>query len=171
MGRRLVPLTLDNLPDLPPRRCRSCVFWELDPVSGEAAVKGGTADREKEAWISGVLLEWGGSCGRVVYVDDVPAGFVLYAPPPAYVPRATAFPTSPVSPPDAVQLMTALIMPGYQGQGLGRVMVQTVAKDLIRRGFKRSRPSGTRGGRSRPVYCLPTIFCPWGGSRRCGHTR
>ena len=27
-------------------------------------------------------------------------------------------------------------MPGYQGQGLGRVMVQTVAKDLLRRGFK-----------------------------------
>ncbi|WP_326659982.1 GNAT family N-acetyltransferase [Streptomyces sp. NBC_00385] len=132
MGRRLVPLTLDNLPDLP-QRCRSCVFWELDPVRGDAAVKGGRAEREKESWISAVLLEWG-SCGRVVYVDDVAAGFVLYAPP-AYVPRATAFPTSPVSP-DAVQLMTALILPGYQGQGLGRVMVQTVAKDLIRRGFK-----------------------------------
>lgn len=27
-------------------------------------------------------------------------------------------------------------MPGYQGQGLGRVMVQTVAKDLLRRGFR-----------------------------------
>ncbi|WLQ49578.1 GNAT family N-acetyltransferase [Streptomyces poriferorum] len=132
MGRRLVPLTLDNLSDLP-QPCRSCVFWELDPVRGDAAVKGGRAEREKESWISAVLLEWG-SCGRVVYVDDVPAGFVLYAPP-AYVPRATAFPTSPVSP-DAVQLMTALILPGYQGQGLGRVMVQTVAKDLIRRGFK-----------------------------------
>ncbi|MFJ8882257.1 GNAT family N-acetyltransferase [Streptomyces sp. NPDC102402] len=132
MGRRLVPLTLDNLPDLP-RRCRSCVFWELDPVSGEAAVKEGRPEAEKEAWISAVLLEWG-SCGRVVYVDDVAAGFVLYAPP-AYVPRSTAFPTSPVSP-DAVQLMTALIVPGFQGQGLGRVMVQTVAKDLLRRGFK-----------------------------------
>ncbi|MGW6203112.1 GNAT family N-acetyltransferase [Streptomyces sp. NPDC055089] len=132
MGRRLVPLTLDNLSDLP-QPCRSCVFWELDPVRGDAAVKGGRAEREKESWISAVLLEWG-SCGRVVYVDDVPAGFVLYAPP-AYVPRATAFPTSPVSP-DAVQLMTALILPGYQGQGLGRVMVQTVAKDLISRGFK-----------------------------------
>ncbi|WP_405903204.1 GNAT family N-acetyltransferase [Streptomyces sp. NBC_00656] len=132
MGRRLVPLTLDNLSDLP-QPCRSCVFWELDPVRGDAAVKGGRAEREKESWLSAVLLEWG-SCGRVVYVDDVPAGFVLYAPP-AYVPRATAFPTSPVSP-DAVQLMTALILPGYQGQGLGRVMVQTVAKDLIRRGFK-----------------------------------
>lgn len=132
MGRRLVPLTLDNLPDLP-KRCRACVFWELDPVSGEAAVRAGKPELEKEAWISAVLLEWG-SCGRVAYVDDVPAGFVLYAPP-AYVPRSTAFPTSPVSP-DAVQLMTSRILPGFQGQGLGRVLVQTVAKDLVRRGFK-----------------------------------
>ncbi|GGJ82320.1 GNAT family N-acetyltransferase [Streptomyces camponoticapitis] len=132
MGRRLVPLTLDNLPDLP-QRCRECVFWELDPVRGEAAVRAGRAREEKEAWISAVLLEWG-SCGRLAYVDDVPVGFVLYAPP-AYVPRATAFPTSPVSP-DAVQLMTGWIMPGYRGQGLGRVMVQTVAKDLLRREFK-----------------------------------
>ncbi|MFJ6541898.1 N-acetyltransferase family protein [Streptomyces sp. NPDC003656] len=132
MGRRLVPLTLDNLKDLP-QRCRSCVFWELDPVSGEAAVKAGTAAGEKEAWISAVLLDWG-SCGRAVYVDDVPVGFVLYAPP-AYVPRSAAFPTSPVSP-DAVQLITAFVLPGYQGQGLGRTLVQAVAKDLLRRGFK-----------------------------------
>ncbi|MET8858234.1 MULTISPECIES: GNAT family N-acetyltransferase [unclassified Streptomyces] len=132
MGRRFVPLTLDNLPDLP-QRCRTCVFWELDPVSGEAALKAGTSTVEKESWISSVLLDWG-SCGRVAYVDEVPVGYVLYAPP-AYVPRSTAFPTSPVAP-DAVQLMTSFIMPGYQGQGLGRVLVQTVAKDLIRRGFK-----------------------------------
>jgi GNAT superfamily N-acetyltransferase len=132
MGRRLVPLTLDNLPDLP-KRCRSCVFWELDPVSGEAAVQAGKPELEKEAWISAVLLEWG-SCGRVAYVDDIPAGFVLYAPP-AYVPRSLAFPTSPVAA-DAVQLMTARILPGYQGQGLGRVLVQTVAKDLVQRGVR-----------------------------------
>ncbi|MEU6538855.1 GNAT family N-acetyltransferase [Streptomyces sp. NPDC047000] len=132
MGRRVVPLTLDNLQDLP-RRCRSCVFWELDPVSGAAAVRTGTAALEKESWISAVLLDWG-SCGRVAYVDDSPVGFVLYAPP-AYVPRSAAFPTSPVSP-DAVQLMTSFILPGFQGQGLGRVMVQTVAKDLLRRSFK-----------------------------------
>ncbi len=132
MGRRLVPLTLDNLQDLP-ERCQACVFWELDPVSGEAAVKAGTPALEKEAWISAVLLDWG-SCGRVDYVDEEPVGYVLYAPP-ADVPRSTAFPTSPVSS-DAVQLMTSFIMPGYQGQGLGRVMVQAVAKDLLRRGFK-----------------------------------
>jgi GNAT superfamily N-acetyltransferase len=132
MGRQLVPLTLDNLPDLP-KRCRGCVFWELDPVSGEAAAKAGRPELEKESWISAVLLDWG-SCGRVVYVDGRPAGFVLYAPP-AYVPRSGAFPTSPVSP-DAVQLITAYLLPEFQGQGLGRVMVQTVAKDLLRRGFR-----------------------------------
>ncbi|MEU5033307.1 GNAT family N-acetyltransferase [Streptomyces rubiginosohelvolus] len=148
MGRRLVPLTLDNLPDLP-ERCRSCVFWELDPVSGEAAVKAGKPEQEKEAWISAVLLEWG-SCGRVVYVDDVPVGFVLYAPP-AYVPRSTAFPTSPVSP-DAVQLITGLIVPEYQGQGLGRVMVQTVAKDVLRRGFKAIESFGD--ARSEQATCV-----------------
>jgi GNAT superfamily N-acetyltransferase len=132
MGRQLVPLTLDNLPDLP-HRCRSCVYWELDPVSGEAAAKAGRPELEKESWISAVLLDWG-SCGRVVHVDGRPAGFVLYAPP-AYVPRSAVFPTSPVSP-DAVQLITAYLLPEFQGQGLGRVMVQTVAKDLIRRGFR-----------------------------------
>ncbi|MFE9251920.1 GNAT family N-acetyltransferase [Streptomyces sp. NPDC007088] len=132
MGRRLVPLTLDNLTDLP-APCQGCVFWELDPVRGEAAVRHGNAPSEKESWISAVLLEWG-SCGRVIYVDEVPAGFVMYAPP-DYVARSTAFPTSPVSP-DAVQLMTARINPEFQGQGLGRVLVQTVAKDLLRRHFK-----------------------------------
>ncbi|GAA3722955.1 GNAT family N-acetyltransferase [Streptomyces tremellae] len=150
MGRRLVPLTLDNLSDLP-GPCRSCVFWELDPVRGEAAVNGGTAEDEKEAWISSVLLEWG-SCGRVAYVDEVPVGFVLYAPP-AYVPRSTAFPTSPASP-DACLLMASRIIPAYQGQGIGRVLVQTVAKDLIRREFKAIEAFGNARWQ-RPACVLP----------------
>ncbi|MBB1255371.1 GNAT family N-acetyltransferase [Streptomyces sp. OF3] len=132
MGRRLVPLTLDNLSELP-SACRRCVFWELDAVNGRAATEQGRAEEEKEAWLSGVLLDWG-SCGRIVYVDDAPAGFVLYAPP-AYVPRSELFPTSPVSA-DAAQLVTARLLPLFRGQGLGRVLVQTVAKDLLRRDFK-----------------------------------
>jgi hypothetical protein len=64
----------------------------------------------------------------------VPAGFVLYAPP-AYVPRSIAFPTSPVSP-DAVLLMTANVVSEFAGGGLGRMLVQGVAKDLTKRGVK-----------------------------------
>lgn len=132
MSRRLVNVTLDNLGDLPPR-CRSCVFWELDPVAGERACDAGSADLEKEAWVSDTLLEWG-SCGQLAYVDGVPAGYVLYAPP-AYVPRSVAFPTSPVSS-DAILLMTARLVPEFRGAGLGRMLVQAVARDAARRGIK-----------------------------------
>ena len=132
MSRRLVAITLDNLDDLP-RRCRSCAFWELDPVGRSRAEEAGDTSLEKEAWVSATLLEWG-SCGKLAYVDGVPAGFVLYAPP-AYVPRGVAFPTSPVSS-DAVLLMTAHVIPEFAGGGLGRMLVQSVAKDLTRRGIR-----------------------------------
>ena len=138
--RRLASITLDNLDDLP-TRCRSCVFWELDPVAGERACAAGSADLEKEAWLSDTLLEWG-SCGQLLYVDGVPAGYVLYAPA-AYVPRSVAFPTSPVSP-DAVLLMTARLMPEFTGAGLARTLVQAVARDASRRGIKAIEAFGRR---------------------------
>jgi hypothetical protein len=132
VSRRVASITLDNLDDLP-SKCRRCVFWELDPVSQARALEEGDPALEKEAWVSSILLEWG-SCGKIVYVDGVPAGYMLYAPP-RYVPRSFAFPTSPVSA-DAVLLMTAHIIPDFAGGGLGRVLVQSLAKDLTRRGAK-----------------------------------
>jgi GNAT superfamily N-acetyltransferase len=132
MTRRLVNVTLDNLDDLP-SRCRRCVFWELDPVAGTRAIEAGDPELEKEAWVSAALLEWG-SCGKLAYVDGVAAGFILYAPP-SYVPRSVAFPTSPVSA-DAALLMTASVVPEFAGGGLGRLLVQGAAKDLLRRNTK-----------------------------------
>ncbi|MDQ1625780.1 MAG: hypothetical protein QOJ49_1278 [Actinomycetota bacterium] len=132
MSRRLANLTLDNLDDLP-RPCRRCVFWELDPIGRQVADEAGDPGLEKEAWLSATLLDWG-SCGKIVYVDSLPAGYVLYAPS-VHVPRSLAFPTSPVSG-DAVLLMTALVLPEFTGGGLGRMLVQGAAKDLTRRGVK-----------------------------------
>ena len=132
MSRRLASITLDNLDDLP-SRCRRCVFWELDPVGYSRAHEEGDPALEKEAWISSVLLEWG-SCGEIAYVDGVPAGYMLYAPP-HLVPRSVAFPTSPVSA-DAVLLMTAHVLGEFAGGGLGRMLVQGAAKDMTRRGVK-----------------------------------
>ena len=139
MARRLVNLTLDNLGDLP-TRCRSCVFWELDPAAGKQAHESGGTDLEKEAWLSDTLLEWG-SCGKLVYVDNRPAGFALFAPP-SYIPRSLAFATSPPSP-DAVLLMTARLMPEFAGRGLGRVLVQGVAAEVARRGLRAIEAFGT----------------------------
>ncbi|MGQ0467125.1 MAG: GNAT family N-acetyltransferase [Sporichthyaceae bacterium] len=132
MTRRLVNVTLDNLEELP-SRCRACVFWELDPAARDRAMAAGDPAFDKEAWVSATLLEWG-SCGKLIQVGGVTAGYVMYSPP-GYVPRSVAFPTSPVSP-DAVLLTTAFISPEFLGQGLGRMLVQGVAKDLVRRNVK-----------------------------------
>ena len=131
-GRNLVPLTLDTLEQLPVR-CRECVFWELDPVAADSACRSGTTAFEKEAWLSAALLEWG-SVGRIALVDEVAAGYLMYAPP-HLVPRSVAFPTSPVSG-DAVLLMGGRVLDEFGGGGIGRMLVQGVAKDLTRRGVR-----------------------------------
>jgi ribosomal protein S18 acetylase RimI-like enzyme len=132
VGRRFIPLTLDNLDDIG-QPCRSCIFWELDEVAGRRAIEAGDPVLEKEAWLSAVLLEWG-SCGSVGYTTDTPAGYLIYAPP-TFVPRAAMFPTSPISA-DAIQLVTARVIPEFRGQGFGWALVQTAARDLVRRGAK-----------------------------------
>src|SRR5256885_11087120 len=152
MSRRIVNITLDNLGDLP-LKCRKCVFWELDPVSRERAEESGDLELEKESWVSSVLLEWG-SCGKIAYVDGVPAGYMLFAPP-QYVPRSIAFPTSPVSA-DAVLFMTAHLLSEFAGGGVGRLLVQALAqgpKLLCGRALQGlgARPPGTPGGGLRPA--------------------
>jgi len=155
MSRKVVRLTLDHLEELN-APCRSCLFWELDPVRRERATD---ACAEKDAWVSEVLREWG-SCGRVVLVDDVPVGYAVYAPD-AFLPGAAAFATAPVSP-DAVLLTTVQVEPAYRGGGLARMLVQGMARDLVQRGGIAAieafgDPSG-RGGRCQlPVEFLGSV--------------
>jgi GNAT superfamily N-acetyltransferase len=141
MSRKIVRLTLDHL-DALPSPCRTCLFWELDPVRRDRAED---PCGEKDAWISEVLREWG-SCGRVALVDDEPVGYAIYAPE-AFVPGAAGFPTAPVSS-DAVLLTTVYVDPGHARGGLGRMLVQGMARDLIERsGIRAVEAFGdTRGG-------------------------
>ena len=127
MARRVARLTLDTLADLP-EDARSCVRWELDPVSRHRLPDRDSAIAEKEAWLSRVLLDWG-SCGRVVYLDGEPAGFVIYAPP-AYIAGSSSLPTAPVSD-DAVQIAAAQVLEPYRGAGLGRLLMQEVVKQIV----------------------------------------
>lgn len=160
MARRIARLTLDHLADLD-GPCRDCVFWELDPVRRARAEAAGLCRAEKDAWVSEVLREWG-SCGRVATVDGRPVGFLVYAPA-AFVPGAGQFPTAPVSP-DAVLLTTAYVDPAHAGGGLGRMLVQGMAKDLITRGGIRAVEAfaDRRGGRD---CALPAGFLEGVGFR------
>jgi Acetyltransferase (GNAT) family. len=159
-GRQVFSLTLDRIQDLP-EPCVSCIFWELDPALAAASIARGDPGLDKEAWLSAAMLEWG-SVGQIAYVDGVPAGYVTYAPP-YLVPRAAAFPTAPVSA-DAVILMTARVVPDFAGQGLGRVLIQSAAKDVMRRGVRaveafgyRGDPDSPKGGCLIPVGFLTAV--------------
>ncbi|MGH3909439.1 MAG: GNAT family N-acetyltransferase, partial [Pseudonocardiaceae bacterium] len=89
-------------------------------------------------------------------VGDVPAGYVLYAPPGA-VPRAAAFPTAPVSA-DAVLLTALKVIPEFGGGGLGRILVQAVAKDLIRRGVRAVEAFGDAQPNEESSCVIPAEF-------------
>ena len=151
MSARITPLRLEAFERLP-KHARRCVFWEVDPstLQGPGHKQDQLADPEfeKEAWLSMVMLEWG-SCGQLAVAgqpetgdptesasssDEPCLGFALYAPPRA-VPRASLFPTGPVSA-DAVLLTTVGVESGYDGDGLTRALMAAVVGDLIRRGVR-----------------------------------
>jgi GNAT superfamily N-acetyltransferase len=140
-SRRIVPLTLDNLNDLP-QPCRGCLFWELGPLADPDPPAREEATLAKEAWLSATLLDWG-SCGKIAYVAGVPAGYALFAPP-GFVPRSMSFPTSPVTG-DAVLLMNAHVLPEWRSAGVGRMLAQAVAAELVPRGVKAIEAFGGTG--------------------------
>ena len=166
-ARSMAPLTLETWSDLP-ERCRRCVRWELGD-EGASALQGDDAAFEKEAWLSTLLLRWS-SAGRVAYVDGSPAGFVSVAPS-ATVSRGERLPTSPVSG-DAALLVVARVSRRYRGTGVARMLVQGVAKDLTRQGYRAievfARRSGSGTGADVPedggLRCLvPAAFAEAAG--------
>jgi GNAT superfamily N-acetyltransferase len=127
MGRKVVPLGVEAL-DLVAEPCRRCVFWEL---GGRARPRGSDeAGLQKEAWVSSVVLEWG-PAGHVLSVDGEVAGYSLYAPT-RFLEQVGSQAARPVSR-DAVLLATLAVLPEFEGQGIGRVLLQTMARDLTKR--------------------------------------
>jgi GNAT superfamily N-acetyltransferase len=127
VGRKLVPLGPEAL-DLLPEPCRRCVFWELGAGARPRGSEG--AGLQKEAWLSSIVLEWG-PAGHVLSVDGEVAGYSLYAPT-RYLEQVGSQAARPVSR-DAVLLATLAVLPGFEGQGIGRVLLQTMARDLTKR--------------------------------------
>jgi GNAT superfamily N-acetyltransferase len=127
MGRKVVPLGVETL-DMLPDPCRRCVFWELGPGARPRGSE--EAGLQKEAWISSIVLEWG-PAGHLLSVDGALAGYSLYAPT-RYLEQVGFQAARPVSR-DAVLLTTLAVEPAFEGQGIGRVLLQTMARDLSKR--------------------------------------
>ncbi|MBD0862834.1 hypothetical protein IA539_16715 [Gordonia sp. zg691] len=143
MSVSITRLELGSFESLP-HHTRRCVFWEVE-TSGESSHTRRSASQtfadhepyesefDKEAWISGLLLEWG-ACGQVA-IDSAThsvIGTAFYAPP-NRVPRSQHFPTSPVSH-DAVLLTSIRTEPGHEE--VASILLDAVLGDLIRRGVR-----------------------------------
>jgi GNAT superfamily N-acetyltransferase len=131
MARRLVPLTGDVVERLP-TPCSTCLFWERGdpppPVTSATAARDASALVRKQAWVS-AQVQQGRPPGRLVIVDDQPAGFATFAPAREL---AAPGPLAPHPSPDALRLATIWVSPDLRGQGLGRLLLQATLREAIR---------------------------------------
>jgi len=142
-----MPLRLEAFEQLP-KHARRCVYWEVDPSTLGHEDHLSDPEFEKEAWLSMVMLEWG-SCGQLAVEartsgqfddgwddtgDEPCLGYAFYAPP-RTVPRASRFPSGPVSA-DAVLLTSLGVEAGEATDDLCRTLIRAVVGDLVRRGVR-----------------------------------
>lgn len=150
MAVRTVPLVGDVLDDLP-RRCRSCVFWELgadrpqDPQEGDGDGAARAADDRvrKQGWVTAQALE-DGPPGVLLRDGDRTVGYALFAPARALPQRAGLLPTTSA---DALLLATAWVEPGARGAGSGRLLVRAAVREALRLELRAVEAYGDRRAR------------------------
>ncbi len=157
---RVVEVTAGDLERIP-GRCRRCLFWELGaprPIDGEVGEPdefAGDPTVQKPAWWRAVELgdRPGGGPGtvpgRAVMIGGETAGWCLAAPSGAFAPRR---PPVPRPSDDALLLATLWVEPAFRGRGVGRRLVQAVAKEALRTGHRAVEAYGDR--RHREGACV-----------------
>jgi hypothetical protein len=131
-------LTEENLSDAPsfsglPYSCKYCLYWE----SPEDFKKQSNLDREyllgkKSAWIKKVRRE-SGDCGKIIYINEKPAGYAQYALP-VHLPNTVNYSVSPDQ--DAVLIACLYIAKEQRVSGLGSQLLRCVVDGLRKSGFK-----------------------------------
>lgn len=138
-SRRLRPMTPADIDDLP-GMCATCTFWEAGLT--DLAIPGNHRDGRvvKNEWAEAVTEHWG-YCGVVASQENAIIGYLTLAPA-MHVPRLAAFPTTPISP-DAAVVMSALVVEGHRGHGIGRQLMQSAAGLVARRDIRALEAVGT----------------------------
>ncbi|EGD54549.1 hypothetical protein [Gordonia neofelifaecis] len=167
MGLSVVPLDLENFETLP-LHSRRCVFWEVDRAGGSPAIDAVIADAggridavgpesefDKEAWLSGLMLEWGVCCQVAVESSTERVVGAAFYSPPGRVPRAQHFPTAPVGA-DAVLLTTIRMEPGFESEA--NSVLDAVVADLVRRGVRAVEAFGFSGDDESLAMDLVTLL-------------
>ncbi len=134
MRRKIVPATPKSLARTG-LTCRECTRWESTSDKGDVR-------STKAQSMSRIIKEWG-ECGKIVYLDKEAVAFAQYGPA-KYWPGLKRFPSGPISE-DAVFLACLCVLPYAQGRGLGRVLLQSIEANMVKRKIKAIETFATRG--------------------------
>jgi GNAT superfamily N-acetyltransferase len=141
---------LDDLP----RMCRACVFWEVNRAPRGPRPDERVGRDAKEAWWQATQLEWGVP-GRAIYVDDALVGYATFAPS-EHFPRARQYglPSR-----DALLLATLWVDPEHRGHGFGTMLLQSMLRDVHKRGGRALEAYGARSASDLAAPCMiPETF-------------
>lgn len=130
-----------------PSPCRYCLYWQKTGAFGEEMLKP-SMEKEKQKWFSEVAEAFG-SCIKIAYYNDVPIGFMQYAPP-KYFPRVKEYASGPPS--DDAVILACLYVTNkeYRGKGLGKEMLKDLIVELKKGGFKALETFARKGSAENP---------------------
>lgn len=150
MARKIIPVDGDSLKDLP-GPCRECFFWESPEKPSSPRNTAELLDRKAE-WNARTSREWG-CCGKLIYDGDEVLGYIQFGPL-SYFPQSQHFAAGPVSG-KAALISCLYVVPEMRGRGLGKVLLQSALKDLVK---KRLRIVETFASREEPHQLVPVDF-------------
>lgn len=130
MNIRISDVNTDTFKDL---LCRCCIYWESPERFRKAPDE--ESEKIKREWFVATSKDFG-SCGKVLYVDDVPAAYCQYAPP-AHLPCTRNYDTlSSQVDSDAIFISCLTVRKECRGKGLGTRLLREVIEECRDRGFK-----------------------------------
>ncbi|RNE48122.1 hypothetical protein [Corynebacterium alimapuense] len=131
MSVTLIPVDQENLGRIHPQAARS-IFWELDAETAATVITSGDPIFEKEAWLSGILIDHG-PCGfSATRSDSAYAVATVFYCAREHAPGSAQLPTAPVSS-DAELLSSLFIDPGFAGIGMEAVLIDAAIMELVGR--------------------------------------
>ncbi len=147
-------VTESNLNDIP-ETCSYCIYWsfpeEFERTKSELSKRKQELTAKKRLWILQTLKEFG-SCGKILYYNNVPVGYAEYGPSNRF-PQIKEYKSQPIGKiEDGVVFLSCLYIAdkNLRGKGLGEKLLYSVIVDLKRRGFKALETYARKGSPENP---------------------
>lgn len=143
-----------NLNDIP-EPCRSCLYWsfpeEFEWSKRKISEYRQRYEAEKKQWIIQTLKEFG-SCGKILYYNNVPIGYAEYGPSKRF-PQIKEYKSQPIGRiENGVVFLSCLFIvdKNLRGKGMGEKLLDSIIADLKGRRFKAVETFALRGSPNNP---------------------